>query len=272
MTVAAVSRCLALLEFLAGEIEPIGLSELAHRLNMPASVVHRLIATLLNHGWVIQDAESKNYALSLRMSTLAFRNLDSRNFLDVVQVVLNRVATESQECCRIAVLENRDLVWVAKAQGAIAGLRYDPDMGQEIALHATANGKAWLSTLPEEEALEIVYSRGFGATCSVGPNAARSVDELRVRLDEARERGFATSVEEVEAGTAAIAVPFRASSAEDAPVVGTISVAGPLIRITPDRWPELGDALNRAAMELAQIWPVRLRTRLTGSMMNSTSS
>lgn len=261
MTVAAISRCLTLLELLAGERESVELSELADRLEMPASAVHRLVTTLATHGWVTQDVASQKYALSLRMSTLAFRNLDARNVPDVVQSVLNRLATETREYCRLAILEGQDLVWVARAQGAVTGLRYDPDMGQEIVLHATANGKAWLATLPEEEALQIVYSRGFGATRKLGPNSARSIDELRVRLEETRKRGFATSVEEAEAGAAAIAVPFRANSDSDAPVAGTISVAGPLVRINPDRWPELARALNTAAVELSHIWPLRTRQR-----------
>ncbi|WP_245482344.1 IclR family transcriptional regulator [Mesorhizobium sp. M4A.F.Ca.ET.050.02.1.1] len=262
LTIAAVSRCLTLLELLAGERESLELSELADRLDMPASAVHRLVTTLLNHGWVVQDSATQKYALSLRMSTLAFRNLDARNVPDVVQSVLNRLAAETREYCRLAILEGRDLVWVARAQGAVTGLRYDPDMGHEIVLHATANGKAWLATLPEEEALEIVYSRGFGTTRKLGPNSARTVDELRVRLEETRKRGFATSVEEAEAGAAALAVPFHASSDPDTPVAGTISIAGPLIRITPDRWPELADALKRAASDLAHIWPLRTRQRM----------
>ncbi|MDK1493718.1 helix-turn-helix domain-containing protein [Sinorhizobium sp. 7-81] len=49
---------------------------------MPASAVHRLLATLAGQGWVIQDTTSQKYALSLRMSTLAFRNLDARNVPD----------------------------------------------------------------------------------------------------------------------------------------------------------------------------------------------
>nr|WP_234886998.1 IclR family transcriptional regulator [Sinorhizobium terangae] len=265
LTVTSVSRCLTLLELLAGDRDPVELSELANRLDMPVSAIHRLVTTLVDRGWVIQDTASKKYGLSLRMCTLALRNLDTRNLSDVVQSVLNRVATETHECCRLAVLENRGLVWVARAQGATAGLRYDPDMGQEIALHATASGKAWLGTLPEEEALAIVYSRGFDAPHKLGPNSARCIDEFRLRLAETRQRGFATSVEECEAGTAAIAVPFRASSASDAPVAGTISVAGPVIRITPHHWRQLADALNRAATELAQIWPARAQARSLGS-------
>ncbi|RWO23239.1 MAG: IclR family transcriptional regulator [Mesorhizobium sp.] len=261
MTVTAVSRCLALLEILAGEGEPVELSELADRLDMPASAIHRLLVTLISHGWVIQDQASQKYALSLRMTTLAFRNLDARNVPDVIQSVLEKLASETREYCRLAILEDQDLVWVARAQGAVNGLKYDPDMGHEIILHATANGKAWLASLPEEEALSIAYSRGFGVSRQLGPNSARNVDELRIRLAETRQRGFATSLEEAEAGTVAIAVPFRASPDSDARVAGTISVAGPLVRITSERWEELASALHRAAAEISELWPLRSRQR-----------
>ncbi|WP_367217960.1 helix-turn-helix domain-containing protein [Mesorhizobium sp.] len=49
-----MSRCLALLEFLAGEREHIELSELGSGLNMPVSAAHRLVTTLANLGWAPQ--------------------------------------------------------------------------------------------------------------------------------------------------------------------------------------------------------------------------
>ncbi|TIU42722.1 IclR family transcriptional regulator [Mesorhizobium sp.] len=261
MTVAAVSRCLTLLEFLAGSSDAVEISELAGVLDMPVSAVHRLLSTLVSHSWVLQDSGSQRYALSLRMSTLAFRSLDLQNLPDLAQTVMEKLAADTREYCRLALVEGQNLVWVARAQGAVNGLKYDPDMGQEIVLHATANGKAWLATLPEEEALAIAYSRGFGDSRKVGPNSVRNVDELRLRLAETRERGFATSLEEAEAGTAAIAVPFRSGNRNHAQVAGTISVAGPLVRITPERWDELAKALHRAAAELAEIWSLRRRQR-----------
>ena len=261
MTVAAVSRCLHMLELLAGEHETIELSELATRLDIAPSAAHRLINTLMDHGWVTQDPESQKYALSLRMSSLAFRNLDARNVPDLVQNALNRLARHTCEYCRLAILEGEDLVWVARAQGAVKGLRYDPDMGQEIVLHATANGKAWLATLPEEYALSIAYSRGFASSRTLGPNLAKNVDELRARLAETRERGFATSLEEAETGTAALAVTFRTGPEPMAPVGGTISVAGPIVRFGSERWDELAQALQQAADEISDVWPLRVRQR-----------
>ena len=261
MTVAAIDRCLTLLEALAGERGPVELTDLANRLDMPASAVHRTLATLVSRGWVVQHSGSQRYALSLRMSTLAFRNLDVRAVPDVVQSVLDKLAHKTREYCRLAIVEGEDLVWVARAQGAVTGLRYDPEMGQEIVLHATANGKAWLATLPEAEALRIVCARGFEARRPLGPNSATNVDELRARLAETRQRGYATSVEEAEAGTGAVAVPFFNGVEPGAPVAGTMSVAGPLVRITPDRYDEIAEELKRAAVEVAGIWSLRSRQR-----------
>lgn len=261
MTVVAIERCLRLIEELAGEAEPVELVELAKRIGLPNSATHRTLSTLMESGWVVQDPASQNYALSLRLSTLAFRNLDARAVPDIVQSVLNRLAHRTHEYCRLAIVEGEDLVWVARAQGATAGLRYDPDMGQEIVLHATANGKAWLATLPENEALRIVCARGFDALRPLGPRVLKDVDELRLHLSETRSRGYATAIEEAEAGTVALAVPFRCDQSEEAPVAGTISVAGPLVRIGPERYEDLSRELHVAAEEVAALWPLRTRQR-----------
>lgn len=261
MTVAAIDRCLSLIEALASERDAVELTDLAAKLDQQPSAVHRAITTLLERGWVVQDPESQRYALSLRLSTLAFRNLEARAVPDIVQSVLDRLARRSQEYCRLAIVEGEDLVWVARAQGATGALRYDPDMGQEIILHATANGKAWLATLAEEHALQIVYRRGFEANRALGPNSVRSIDDLRAALRQVRTQDYATSIEEAEAGTAAIAVPFYADTTAGAPVAGTLSIAGPLLRITPARHPELAGMLHEAAREVAAIWPLRRRQR-----------
>lgn len=261
MTVNAVERCLVLIEALASEAEPVALTDLARRIDSPVSATHRILGTLMAQGWVVQDERSQNYALSLRLSTLAFRNLDARAVPDLVQAVLDRLAQRTSEYCRLAIVEGEDLVWVARAQGATTGLRYDPDMGQEIVLHATANGKAWLATLPENEALRIVCARGFEARRPLGSNAITDVDSFRKHLKETKQRGFATAVEEAEAGTAAIAVAFRAGEHDGAVAAGTISVAGPVQRISPERYEELSAELNLAAREVAAIWPLRIRQR-----------
>jgi IclR family acetate operon transcriptional repressor len=259
--VEAVDRCLSLIEALAEEAEGLSLGELALRLGLPKSAVHRMLATLTARGYVSQDTASQAYMLSLRLAVLAFRYLDARHLPDAAQTVLDRLARETGEYCRLAVVEGESLAWIARAQGATQGLRYDPEMGREVALHATATGKAWLVTLPEEEALRIVCARGFQAPPNAGKRVSHGVSELRAHLAETRRRGYAVAVEEGEAGTVAMAMAFRAWDAPDAPVAGTISVAGPMVRLGRERREQIAPLLAAAVRDVSQLWPLRQRQR-----------
>lgn len=258
MTVAAVERTLAVVEALAGQPAPLELSDLARRAGLPVSAAHRTLATLVARGWAVQDPDSQNYALSLRMPMLAFRTLDARFVPPVLQAALDRLAAATREYCRLALIDAGHLTWVARAQGATQGLRYDPDMGTELVLHATANGKAWLATMPEDEALALARP-GLSAPGDFGPNVISDERALAAHLRETRARGYATSVEEAEVGTSAVAVALRSAPDRDAPVIGTISVAGPSLRIPPGRFPALAAALHDTACEIGELWPLHVR-------------
>ncbi|PZR85996.1 MAG: IclR family transcriptional regulator [Stutzerimonas stutzeri] len=259
MTIAAVERAFKLLEALADEADGADLTVLAERLDLPVSATHRLLATLAERGFVTQDPQSGAYGLTLKLSQLAFRNLDLRGLPDAGQLVLDGLARATREYCRLAVVEGESLTWIARAQGATAGLRYEPPMGMGIVLHATATGKAWLASLPEQEALRIVCARGFESQGRTGPNVLGDVDTLRRHLNETRGRGYALSVEEGEIGTVAMATTFRAGLDAGAPVAGTLSVAGPLPRMHEARRGEIAAALATAARDMAAIWPLRRR-------------
>lgn len=261
MTVAAVHRCVDVLECLAGAVGGLELGDIASRVGSPKSGVHRLLATLVERGLVVQDADSGHYVLSLRFSMLAFRDLDARVVTDVAQEVLDALARRTQEYCRLGVVEGESIAWVARAQGATAGLRYDADMGQEVALHATATGKAWLATLPEEDALRLVCARGFFAHLRLGPRALTTVESLKRQLAATRARGYAVAVEEAEPGIVALAATFRTDPRPGAPVAGTLSVAGPVSRITPERYPQIHAALAEAVAALESMWRLRARQR-----------
>ncbi|MEM8853268.1 MAG: IclR family transcriptional regulator [Pseudomonadota bacterium] len=257
MTVAAVDRCLSLIEALAGAREPQELSALAAKVGLPNSAAHRILSTLAARGWVVQEPTTHAYALSLRLSVLALRNLEAHAVPNVVQKVLDDLAARTGEYCRLAVVEQEDLIWVARAQGATVGLRYEPDMGQEIVLHATANGKAWLASMQEADAARILRERGIDASRPLGPNCLTDEADVLRDLGVARAKGFATAVEEAEAGAAAVAVVFRAAPEEEAPVAGTVSVAGPLMRFPAERHEALAVELREAAEELSSVWPLR---------------
>lgn len=257
--IANVDRAFTAIEMLAAQPAGLALGALAQALDIPKSAAHRLMQALVDRGYVTQDPASQDYLLSLQLPLLGFRYLDARRAQDVAQETLDRLAQSCGEYCRIALVEEEGLVWVARAQGATQGLRYDPPMGRNVVLHATATGKAWLATLAEQEALRIVCARGFATPAGFGRRAVTNVGELRRHLADARRRGYATAIEEGEPGIVAIAAAFRSSDSPQAPVAGTLSIAGPQARMSHPRILELAPMLLSATREIARLWPIRVR-------------
>jgi DNA-binding IclR family transcriptional regulator len=262
-------RTLDVLELLAGAPDGLALSTIAVELALPKSVAHRLLAGLVERGFVQQNADTQHYALTLKLAALGFRHLAATRIEEVCQPVLNRLAADSGELARLAVVAGDKLTWVAKAQGALSGLRYDADAGRDAVLHATAVGKVWLASLAEEAALAIVARTNFAEYPHVGPRAARTQGALRQQLRDTRKRGYGEAVEEGEPGVAAIAAAIRASNAPGAPVVATLSIAGPLARMSAARRNALRAPLLSAAAELTEFWPVRERHQRARSVVTA---
>lgn len=257
MSQSATKRSFDILELLAASPRGLGLTEIGDALQIPKSVTHRLLAQLTELGFVCQDMASTRYGLTLKLTLLGLRHYAGTGLGDIAQPILDRLASETGELARLAIVEGEGMVWVAKAQGARYGLRYDPDTGQHVVLHATATGKAWLATLPESEAIRIVAATGFKKPSRFGPNVIRDIEALRAVLRETRERKYGVATEEGEPGTAAVAVAVRGSADPQAAVVATLSLAGPVTRFVPERQRDFARILATAAAELSGIWPLR---------------
>ena len=170
------------------------------------------------------------------------------------QPVLDRVAAESRELVRFAVIEQGDLTTIAHAQGAQGSLVIQSRIFPTLPLHVTASGKAWLAMLPEETAFRMVLAAGFGEPGAFGPNALRSVEALQRELAATRERGYGVAIEEAEPGVAAVAVTI-------CPVPGiaqgVLAIAAPAVRMTPERIVEMAAIARKGAEDLALLWPLR---------------
>lgn len=245
---SALVRGMAVVETLAGRVGGLALSEIADSLGIPRSATHRLLADLAGGGYVRQDAESDNYMLTLRFVALGLKHLAANDLAQLAKPILEQLAESSGELVRLSLVDGTDLVWVSKFQGARSGLRYDPDTGSTVRLSCSASGHAWLADLPEDEALSMIYRQGIGSLEEYGPAAPQGLDDIRERLRTTRERGYATVHDTFEAGTSAMAVAVRA---DQGAVVGVISIAGPSVRLTPERMSEFAPELQAAVEDLS---------------------
>jgi IclR family acetate operon transcriptional repressor len=75
-------------------------------------------------------------------------------------------------------------------------------------------------------------------------NTITSPARLREKLEMVRQRGYGLDNEEFEEGIHAVAVPVRDIEGN---VIAQMSILGPTSRLTPERIPDIAQALKEAA-------------------------
>lgn len=242
------TRTLSILELLAKHADGMALAAIADQLAIPRSAAHRLLTDLVASGYVRQLREHGDYLLTTKLMSIGLTFLSNSGIVDIAQPLLNRLADLSGELVRLSVVDGNRLTWVARAQGARQGLRYDPDMGTDARFSCSSTGWAWLSTFSDKEAQQKVKQQGLGKVADYGPNAPASLAALLPCIRATRERGFSITEETYAQGLNALSAPVRLMGQ---PALGVLTIAGPSFRLTPERMQTLGAELMACAAQLA---------------------
>jgi IclR family acetate operon transcriptional repressor len=246
-----IGRTMRTLELLAGEPRGLRVTDLATALGVNRAIPHRILSDLVDLGYVIQDARTERYRVGFRLGSLGLRQLETAGTIRWAQDELDRLAAQTRELVRLAIVSGDALRWVAKAQGSASALTLDGVSGAEVVLHATASGKAWLSTLTSEQARALLSGRDLQAQTG---RTATDPEAVLHDIAIAKQHGYALVEEEMEVGVSAIAVPVVPPESTDGSAVATVSIAGPTARLDLARLTGHAPALTDIASRLASQW------------------
>jgi IclR family transcriptional regulator, acetate operon repressor len=249
MSILAVSAAMHILEILADSPDSISVSELTDHFEMNKGSVSRLLGTLEQEGYLSQLPSTGRYVLTLKLLSLANRYTDRLGFPGAVQPLIDRLAAEQGELVQLAASSGERLYVIAKADGD-KRIRVESLLGKVIALHASAQGKAWLSALPENEALRILASQELPRLTE---RTVTDLFSLQQELERARANGYALQDQELMEHMAAIAVPVRHRVTGYA--VGSLAIAAPAFRFPLERRLGLLGTLQATAERMAAVWP-----------------
>ncbi|MBH1964671.1 MAG: IclR family transcriptional regulator [Comamonadaceae bacterium] len=246
---SVLERSFKVLDHLSAHPEGCALSSIASEQDIPLSACHRLLTELVKGGYVRQDPLDGHYVLTMKLVSMGLSFLSNSGVVDVAQPMLDQLAGASGELIRLGVVDGDELTFVAKAQGATHGLRYDPDMGLSVPLWCSAAGHAWLSTMPEDAAMALVARKGLGSPASYGPKAPTTIKGVMAFVERARVRGFSTIEEVFAPGMSAMAAPVRGRNGA---AIGVVTIAGPVVRLNAARMEELAPVLVDTANDVAK--------------------
>jgi DNA-binding IclR family transcriptional regulator len=241
----AVDRAMNLLELLASSRRGLTLSELSRRLGIPKSTAYYLVYTLVTRGYV-QRAAGGLYSLGFRFADIAGASTAGLNLNVLAKPYLRQIAARLNLTALLAVLGGAEAVIIGNATWARDG---DAGggvwVGRHLDLHCTAQGKALIAHLSEDELDQLLAGRDLAGFTS---RTILTLPALKEHLAQVRANGFAVNDEEHAVGSRAVAAPVVDSWGV---VIAAISVRGSTQQIPRTRLRELGAAMVRAARDLS---------------------
>jgi IclR family pca regulon transcriptional regulator len=199
------------------------LTEVAVAVDLPRATARRAILTLVALGYV--RMEGRSFSLTPRVLRLAAAYLTSNAVSMLLQPACDRIARHVGESCTAAVLEDDEVVMIARAlpaQLVPAGV----GVGFRLPAYCSALGRVLLAGLPPAD-LAAYLDRT--ALTPVTQHTRTDRSDVQQQIAQAATEGFCFVDQEAEYGFRSIAVPLRKF---DGTVVAALNI-GARVESTP---------------------------------------
>lgn len=252
MSSKLIDRAFGIIELLSQYPLGLGVTEISEALDLPKGSTHRLLSDLIDLEYIKLIEPFKLYQLTLKLAQLSFHSLASSSVINIAQPLLANLAKESKQLVRLSLVDRNRLIFISKEQGAKSGLRVDPDMGKEARLGFSAAGLAWLSTLDNNSALDMVLQQQARLNDEIDSrDLSHDHEKFFIALQNVREKKHSRFQNTMGEGTSAMATPILYSNQSCA--FGVISIAGPSIYLTEEKMDELVQPILEVATILSDL-------------------
>ena len=247
----AITRTLAVLGVFCDDEADLGISDLAQRLSLSPSTIHRIVRALVVEGYLAQNPETERYYLA-RAAVLLGQAANRRLGLHLASTVLERLVDETGESVNLGVRDGSEIVVVMRAESKHP-LRFSQAIGSRLPVHATSMGK---STIAYSASIEDELETLSLPLQALTPKTITSVASLRRDLERTRSRGYSTDDEEGIPSVRCVGAPILSPQGD---VLAAIAIQGPAVRMPRSRLKTLAPVAVEAAQEIAELIPATRR-------------
>jgi DNA-binding IclR family transcriptional regulator len=242
--VPAVLKAFKLLEIVSQAGKPLGVSELARRLELGKSTVHGLVTTLESLGVLETVNGSRKYVLGPRLSALSSRSGGGPDLRTIARPALERLAEMTEQTSFLGV-PAEDQVTILDIVHGRPALSISAPVGSAIPLLAGAVGKVILSTWDAQRRAAFLQSTTLPAFTSSSPTTPQAYEGA---VAETAARGAAIDVDEYIEGVRAAAAPIIGAHQK---LVAILWVAGFARHIDLPHLDSIASAVAAEASELS---------------------
>ncbi len=239
-------RASGLLDTLSAAREPLGVSALSAELHLPKSTVARYLSVLSELGFVQQAAGAQRYRLGPKLYLLGRAVPLDALVREAARPHLIALTARLGETSILSIVDGPSALCVEKTESPHA-MRLTARIGERAPLHVGGTPRCLFAFLPEAER-EAYLARSLTAR---SPATVTDPAVLRDLAAETRERGYVISRGELDEGMVSIAAPVWDGCGA---VVAAVSTAGPALRLTEDRLPDVIAGVRETAAAISAAW------------------
>ena len=238
--VPVLERALLLMEYLLRHPEGLGVSELSHQLDIPKNTVYRIVNTLLKHGYLKRDPETKRFALTRKMLSMGYSGAMERGLMENALESMRALRDTMRETVLLTVL-SEDKSLVLEQMPGIYPFRFVVEPGTQRAIHASSHGKAVLAFLSTEEQETFLARAPYPRYTE---NTITSARRMRQELAKIHACGYAFDLAEEADGVRCVsAAIFNRFGAP----VAALTTTGPAFRMPEQGLEEIGSCVKQHA-------------------------
>jgi IclR family transcriptional regulator, KDG regulon repressor len=240
----------------------LGIKELQLELGLPKTVVSRLVTTLVEYGYLYQNPQTKKYLLGLSAYTLGLCAVPELEIRNVAIPFMERLASMTKETVSLNVVD--PLTFNGTCISSIdspADIKLTTRVGSVRPLHRGASRKVLLAYLESWQQEQYIARLSLQLS---------DEHELRTKLREIVDHGYAYSEQELDDGACAVAAPVLS---QEGKLLAGIALAGPMYRMTTDRLGFWISKVKETAKEIAlslQSAPLRSASSQLKSLQSTT--
>jgi IclR family transcriptional regulator, pca regulon regulatory protein len=197
-----LERGLSVIECFDGR-DALSVSEVAQLTGISRPSARRCLLTLLTLNYATFDG--RLFRLAPRVLRLGFSYLSNANLPQIAQPALERLSASLNESCSAAVLDDTDVLYVARAATERI-ISVDLRVGSRLPAYCNAMGRCMLAAMPPDQALEVLKRTDRIQRTKY---TLTKLPDLMAELDRVRRQDYSIVRAELELGLLTISVPIR---------------------------------------------------------------
>jgi DNA-binding IclR family transcriptional regulator len=244
MALKTLDNSLEILEYFTKESPEWGVRELAKEVGKNHSIIHRILSTFEQHGFLNKNEQTNKYELGLKCLEYGLIVQDKLRISEMIDPEMNRLKDETGESIFLTWLDHLEGICLSISESS-QNVKCAVTLGSRTPLYAGSSAKVIMAFLPPDKQQAII-EKGLKPWTK---NTITDPISLLEDLQQIKNQGWSYSVGEYTENVVGVAIPIFNYKGD---VTGSLTVGAPEYRLPESKVTSVLKKLQKSGEKIQQ--------------------